>query len=398
MLRRAFRQFLGELLESNERSEGVSFIRRVFTEASCSKEWREEVVNALLGSSCALDTLHQTQDFWTDASGEGLRILCHVLRIAYLGKPRKDGEPECPFGPGWNAVMTFIHAQGDHFLREHTRAVTALLLDWHYAVTPECPAPQGVLVAAALVRGLWQIATEGEDRFEKYWTDDRHHVSARENRLCWLVASMAGGLDSKFFRDVSRQAFRNRNDRAPVVYTQLNRQCRELIEFLVSDYAGWVLARAHPRTMVRLCFQAYGIIQSQNERRSQSGGRFGFGLGADSHDFAPPSALRGPFLGLLRHHRGLGEALILRLVNEATYRWAEALDPSNSWEQPIEIILKIEGKEFTQVADEGWWRCYRGWSPYSHVIECALMALEKWLLEDVARGILKTFKQLYLVC
>jgi hypothetical protein len=50
LLRRAFRQFLGELLESDKRAEGISFIRLVFAEVSCNKEWREEVVNALLGS------------------------------------------------------------------------------------------------------------------------------------------------------------------------------------------------------------------------------------------------------------------------------------------------------------------------------------------------------------
>jgi len=122
MVRRAFRQFLGELLESDKSSEGVSFIRQVFTEASCAKEWREEVVIALLGSSCALDALHQTQDFWTDASGESLRMLCHLLRIAYRGKAQAETEPERPFGPGWNALMTFIH---EHRLRRRTTGAPA---------------------------------------------------------------------------------------------------------------------------------------------------------------------------------------------------------------------------------------------------------------------------------
>ena len=168
MVRRAFRQFLGELLESDKSREGVSFIRQIFTEASCAKEWQEEVVNALLGSSCALDALRQTQDFWTDASGEGLHLLCHLLRIAYRGKPQAETEPERPFGPGWNALMTFIHRARGAIPTAHARAVTALLLDWRFAVTPDCPAPQGLAAAASLVKGLWQIATEGGDRFEKY--------------------------------------------------------------------------------------------------------------------------------------------------------------------------------------------------------------------------------------
>jgi hypothetical protein len=386
LLRRAFRQFLGELLESDKRAEGISFIRRVFAEASCGKEWREEVVNALLGSSCALDALHQTRDFWTDAPGDGLRLLCHVLRIAYLGKPRTDAEPERPFGPGWNALMTFVHEQGDRFLREHTHAVTALLLDWHRAVTLENPVPQGLAAAAALVQGTWKIATEGNERFEKYWTDDKWiHPSARANRLCWLVASVAGALDSQFFRDVGREAFANRNWHVPTPHMEKNRQCRELVEFLVSDNAGWVLARAHPRAMVRLCLHAYGL---REQRGGTRGGRFGSprncGLKEGTHDFAPPSALRGPFLELLRRHSRLGIDFILHLVNEAAYRWANDPQAADLWQQPFNVILRIDGQEFTQIADEGWWRCFRGWSPYSHIVECALMALEKWLLEDVA--------------
>jgi hypothetical protein len=386
MVRRAFRQFFGELLESDKRNEGVSFIRQVFTEASSGKEWREEVVNALLGSSCAVDALYQTQDFWTDASGEGLRTLYHVLRIAYLAKPPKDGEPERPFGPGWNALMTFIHAQGDDFLRDHTRAVTALLLDWRHAVTPECPAPPGLAAAAALVRGLWQIATKGGERFEKYWTDDKwHNTSASANRLCWLVASVAGDLDSQFFREVGREVFGNRDRDIPASDREEHRQCRELVEFLVSAHAGWTLARAHPRIMARLCLLAYGLGKQGDRTKSEV---FGLGrscgLRAHSDDFSPPSALRGPFLELVRQHTALGEAFILRLVNEAGYYSAQGADAVDLWEQSFEVTLRIGGEQLTQVADQGWWRCYRGWSPYHHVIECALMALEKWLLEDVA--------------
>jgi len=395
MVRRAFRQFFGELLEGDKGNEGVAFIRQVFTEARCGRQWREEVAIAMLGSACAVDALRQTQDLWTDAPGEGLHMLYHVLRIAYLGKPPQDGEPERPFGPGWNAVMTFIQAQGEGFLREHTRNITALLLDWHHAVTPECSAPQGLASAAALVRGLWQIATEGGKRFEQYWTaDEWHHASASENRLCWLVASVAGALDPQFFREVGREVFGKRDRDIPAGAREKHRQGGDLAEFLVTDHAGWTLARAHPRAMARLCLQAYGLGKRRDRTR---GGRFGMcrscGLTANPHDFTPPSALRGPFLELLREHRALGEALILRLVNEAAYHWAQGVEAIEPWEQSFEVTLRIDGERFSQIADQGWWRCYRGWSPYHPVLECALMALEKWLLEDVAARELENLQE-----
>ena len=385
MVRRAFRQFLGELLESDKSSEGVSFISQGFAETSCAKEWREEVVIALLGSSCALEALRQTQEFWTDTSGEGLRMLCHLLRIAYREKQKAEAEPERPFGPGWSALMTFIHEQGNVFLRKHTRAVVALLLDWRYAVTQDCATPQGLAAAASLVESLWQIATEGDDRFEKYWgDDDRHHMTVDANRLCWLVATVAGALGSKFFRDVYSVAFEEHREPRLVARTEKKRQCEDLVEFLVSDHAGWVVARTHPQIAIRMCLKAYGLRKKPAELRlGEYQQHRNCGLWSGSHDFSPPSALRGPFLELLRFHPKLGEAFILKLVNEAARRWAEGVAPEDPWEQVFGVVIKINGESLTQIADQGWWRCYRGWSPYPRVVECALMALEKWLLEDV---------------
>jgi hypothetical protein len=382
LVRRAFRQFFGERLESDASDQALSFLRAVFTDPAKSKDWKQEVTIALLGSARALNALSQTANLWTDTEGHGLRLLCHVLRIAYLTKA-EEAEPERPFGPGWDALMTFIVDQGDTFLRQHTAQITALLLDWHHVVSSESPNPNGLAAAAQLVRGLWMIATESDKRFEDYWGEEHRHYPSEQNRLLWLVAAVASALRPSFFIDAARiavqdrQAFHNDN-------LQQARQCRELVEFLVSDYRGWTLARAHPQTMVRLCLQSYGLKnrRPQRHRRGFYGDR-SCGLTTRSMDFSPPSALRGPFLELLRRHPQFGEAFLLRLINEATRRWAGQPGDDILLEQSFEVTLHIDGEEVRQVADQGWWRCYRGWSPYEHVLECALMALEKWLLEEI---------------
>jgi hypothetical protein len=382
IVRRAFRHFFGEHLEGDQCEQGFSFIRQVLADPDAPKEWKKEIAIALLGSASALNALNKTAEIWTDANGEGLQLLCHVLRIAYLTKS-EDAEPERPFGPGWAALMAFIEAEGDAFLRQHAQRITSVLLDWHHAVTPDCPEPIGLKSAAELVRGLWCIATEGEERFEQYWGEEHRHYPADANRLSWLVAAVAGALQPKFFIDATRVALDENRDFGSDRF-QRNRQCRELLEFLVADHAGWVLARAHPRTMVRLCLESYGLTKRREPRyRGGFGSDRSCGLTTRQLDFSPPSAFRGPFLELLRHHPNLGQAFILRLVNEATRRWADQSDDGLALEHPFEIRLQINGEEITQVADQGWWRCYRGWSPYDHVLECALMAFEKWLLEDV---------------
>ena len=382
LTRRAFRQFFGERLEADGQEEALRFVRDVFTRPTTSKEWRQEIAIALLGSTEALQALRKTTDLWCDPEGNGLRLLCHVLRIAYLTKT-EEGERERPIGPGWAALFAFIDEQGDAFLRKHVEQITHLLLDWHVAVTPEDPLPLGIAFAARLVRGLWIIATESDNRFEEYWGEENRHYPAVDNRLSWLVAAVASELDSSFFVNVVRVALEDRQT-FHTANIQRSRQCRELLEFLVSDYRGWPLARAHPRTMVRLCLRSYGLssARARGDRRGFYGER-SCGLTTHNMDFSPPSALRGPFLELLRQHPKLGQAFVLRLINEATRRWAGQSDDGIILDQSFEVTLHVDSEDVLQVADQGWWRCYRGWSPYDHVLECALMALEKWLLEDV---------------
>lgn len=382
LVRRAFRQFFGERLEGAGREEAMVLLRDVFARSTISKEWRQEVTIALLGSTEAFEALRKTRGLWSDPEGNGLRLLCHVLRIAYLTKA-DEGERERASGPGWAAVFAFIDEQGETFLRTHVEQITRLLLDWHSAVTPECPAPLGIVSAARLVRVLWTFATEEETRFEDYWGEENRHYPPTQNRLSWLVAAVASELEPRFFVNVARvaleerQTFRTGN-------TQRSRQCRELLDLLVSDYRGWPLARAHPRTMVRLCLQSYGLTGGR-ARRNQRGFYGGRSCGLTTHnmDFSPPSALRGPFLELLRERPQLGERFILRLINEATKRWSSQPDDSMGIDPSFELTLRVDGEDVPQAADQGWWRCYRGWSPYDHMLECALMALEKWLLEDV---------------
>ncbi len=381
LIRRAFRQFFGERLEADGSAEALSFLRDVFT-GPMSKEWKQELSIALLGSSEARQALSKTADLWSDADGSGLRLLGHVLRIAYLTKTEED-EPERPVGPGWAALFAFIQEQGDTFLRAHAQQITHLLLDWHSAVTRDCPKPPGIGSAAQLVYGLWIIATEGENRFEEYWGEEHRHYPPLENRLSWLVAAVASELEPKFFVNVARVALRDRETFNSAEFQRV-RQCRELLEFLVSDYRGWTLARAHPRTMVRLCLQSYGLRTERARRHPpRSYGDRSCGLTTRNMDFSPPSAFRGPFLELLREHPELGQAFIRRLINEATRRWAGQPEGEIVLDQSFDVTLHLDGAEISQVADQGWWRCYRGWSPYEHVLECALMALEKWLLEDV---------------
>jgi hypothetical protein len=91
----------------------------------------------------------------------------------------------------------------------------------------------------------------------------------------------------------------------------------------------------------------------------------------------PPLFCRGPFLQFLRQAPEEGLYFILRLVNFATRRFAG--DES--------LTIPVGGEARVWFGDERVFRWHHDW-PLSNgaVIHCSLMALERWLYEQIDRG------------
>ena len=91
----------------------------------------------------------------------------------------------------------------------------------------------------------------------------------------------------------------------------------------------------------------------------------------------PPLFCRGPFLLFLRQAPEEGLSFILRLVNFATQRFVEGES----------LTLGIGNESRTWFGDSRVFRWHYDW-PLSNgaVIHCSLMALERWLYEQIDRG------------
>ena len=87
---------------------------------------------------------------------------------------------------------------------------------------------------------------------------------------------------------------------------------------------------------------------------------FGVKLGR-SHDYFPPSAFRGPFLPLLRHHPRRGVAFIFGVFNHSADWYAHRRVRSEYVEPPFEITLTFaDGTSRTQWCNARLWNLYRG--------------------------------------
>ena len=107
-----------------------------------------------------------------------------------------------------------------------------------------------------------------------------------------------------------------------------------------------------------------------------------FGIKEDlQHDFFPASAIRGPWIPLLRHHPRQALDFFIKVFNHSADWYAhprvdDRLEPA--WE--IELTF-ADGTVRKHWGNPRLWNLYRGTSVGPYVLQSLLMALEKWLLD-----------------
>lgn len=150
-------------------------------------------------------------------------------------------------------------------------------------------------------------------------------------------------------------------------------------------HGGWrALARHQPKTAAKIALASMITWPKRGVSRSEFGGSFR----AEKHGFRfmhekwyPAFWHHGPFLPFLRESRGHGLSLIIKLVNFATDRVAEWWPYESDDHVPLAFdspVGKVKWLGHPNVF---------GWHVYAmntvEPVTCALMALEKWLMEEL---------------
>jgi len=99
------------------------------------------------------------------------------------------------------------------------------------------------------------------------------------------------------------------------------------------------------------------------------------------HSWFPPLYFRGPFVSFLTQQPEQGVEVILRLVNFAFEQWAAHRTEREESVPSVKISL-AEG-ERTLLGDFNVYLAYRDHGPWPHAVVAALMALEKWLYDQL---------------
>ena len=108
---------------------------------------------------------------------------------------------------------------------------------------------------------------------------------------------------------------------------------------------------------------------------------FGF-IHSAYFDYFPPSALQGPFAFLLSSHSEVGIDFIVRMANEGAASYARSIFGN----EVTNVTIHTSTGSRPIIASPRLWALYRGMMPGPQVLECALIALEAWLLGEAKQG------------
>jgi hypothetical protein len=110
---------------------------------------------------------------------------------------------------------------------------------------------------------------------------------------------------------------------------------------------------------------------------------------ADWQKGYPAMYWKGPFLRFLQRAPEEGLDAIIRLVNYATTRWIEdglGRKPTAEERKLYGFEFEFDGKPVSWIGDCNVFGWHRYLQMHGDTVECALMALEKWLYQEIEQG------------
>jgi hypothetical protein len=388
-IRRAFRKWLGEMLEC-EAETADAFVWSVVRDASLAPHFRDDTIVCALLSSSAASFLERHRGLLLENERHLLRRVIHLLRVACKTTPHwlPFGErlPPLlfvPHGTAWAAVLRLVKEELHTMLPDDAGLVLGLIEDWATSVAWWIPYPEGSEQAGKIAFGLLP-------HLDSYGHNDMR------KRALQVITKIPKADSDAFLELVDRSCARDRNDRA----------ADDLAELLLKGTSGVFACRDFPIAIMRLAESRFclGDQDLRTRRRFNDSIATEPIFGIRDHlgtSFFPPSAIRGPFLPLLRNHPQKGVDFIVRLMNHASSWYGERKWPGDRLEPAIPVQLQIPGEgEVTQWSNGRLGCLFRGIAAGPNVLQTALMALESWLVEicdtddaDVENLLLKLLRE-----
>ena len=378
--RKSYRIWLESQLSDGE-DWILQFLLDLFGDEELGQEWKDETLIALMNSESEegyfiLDTLlsQSGQELFTRMMFL-LNTACRggmdpeMLEILNGNKETEFNQYRFtkPKGTAWKTLLKYTYENRDKICwsEENRQIVTEVLYTWTQA-NHEGEATRAAGWIALYLRKKIYAETK-----YKYDFENNEVLKKLDDIILNAAKEIKTELDELFTEVIHTNALDHRSE-----YYQLIKKATSNIMDCGMIYV------AIPETLIKLLGVCW--IESEPEPYPDIHPEMESYFGLKAHlDFKYylVSALQTPVYKLLAVAPQQGMNFVLNLLNYASECYRKSSLATEYGEcQEIELVFS-ETEKVKQICSDRLWKMHRGTAPNPNVLECVLMALERWLLE-----------------
>lgn len=288
-----------------------------------------------------------------------------------------------PYGQGWESLFDFIYSVRDDLNKVTRKHITEVIKEWCGIINIFDDLPEATRTVGLLAMWLLEpLKSSYQDKEQR-----KDIISA----LLKVAPAIQAEFNELMLQDVL--VVKNNPIRLPYV--------DELVSLALNGLNTPILCKYCPDLVIKLAMHEWLLEEVEEQDLSI------FGLSRDidveesfgideMRELSPASGAKGPFKYLLQTDIGKALNFIINLCNVTAQKYAESdlskSSTSNEEESSLEdfysnemVVNEIEltlndGSVVKQYASPHLWKGYRGLSTLPDVLQCALMALENWLI------------------
>lgn len=379
-IRRAFRIWIYEKLQEID-FDVKQLVTSIITNTQLESYWIDETIIAIIQSTLGLDFFDENKSILYESDFKIFRRILLLLKVAcqetnYSLIDKLEGENKLeiyqsyclmPAGNGWPNVIQFIY-NNLHDFDEISLLIIDTLLSW--------------------ANILNNIDSENLKESECVGRILLHHYHNRQNikdypykECIVLLFKLVGVIKEDVERIIIEELVLDLDEKA--LYDSL------VIKHSLSWHYSKELAKHIPETLIEVMekkwfnypdkekFKEYHSILDYSYysyREPTKDEQCGVADNEYSFNYYPSSAYQTPIYHLLNHNPYQTLKFIVKLYDHSISIYM------NYGYDIKEIKIEYEEYSITQYGNQELWYLYRQGTSFSDLLECVLMALERWLL------------------
>lgn len=378
--RRTFRHWFQSLMQNKEKETSTrTFVLSTFS-STTEDHWKDELITCILFSHSVEQYLRDLSSSLLKNDSDLLKRFSFILRTACK-------EPDYslmkllgvkvdvsslfgsmflrPVGPGWMAFIKTVRSLSTQIDSKFTPYITPVLKDWAATVS----------VGSSNISEMREVGLTAVNFLIPLKDSYRNeHIGDLIEVLLKTYPGVKSEIDKLLNDDLFLWDKRKRH----------NQYIEIFCEKLLSTFDGAFLCHANPQLVIKVAWETWKAEREESQHSLDIWKYFGLEEHHTKVSFSTASALKGPFWALLQSNPQSGIDFIIELANYAAENYSKS---SLSDGEVFEITLDFGNGEISkQICSSRLWNAYTATSVTPGVVNCALMALEKWLIKKAERG------------